>query len=246
MTIEDISLNFITKKTPEQIEGKIKDKFSSAPENSDFEESYSEILKFYGTEVKKIIDKSSFTKSENPEFYLKEKLIEDLSTYFSSIKKELTKVMKKNNSLSIEKSSLKSEKSESTTSKIRESTSFLRLLKEDASTKMTEEDRKFFIKDENNSKKNKKKILKKNKGKELKEENGNFYDLTIEGIELPRVRQRSNSLHLGKRRFENLPVLDLEFEVTTKKKELKVKDDNSVFFMVTNNLFKSGVSVKGC
>lgn len=237
-TIEEISQNFITKKTPEQIEGKIKEKFTASGEGgnaSEFVYLYSDILKFYGRRVKEITGK--IPNRDGKEYYKNEKLVAQLNSYFSSIKKEVTKSIKKLNTVKNEKSSQKSD----STTVIRESTSFLRLLKDEASTKMTEEDRKFssqfFIKDKKCDRSGHKKIQKK-----LIE--GNYYDLTIEGIELPRVRQRSNSLHLGKRRLEMLPALDLEFGI--KRKALKVKDDNSAFFMMTNNLFKSGVGVKGC
>lgn len=238
-TIEEISQNFITKKTPEQIEGKIKEKFKNTGKDgnpSEFVYLYSDILKYYGRKVKEISDRIPDRKSK--EYYKNEKLVVQLNSYFSSVKKEVTKSIKKLNTSKNEKSSVMSD----STTVIRESTSFLRLLKEEASTKMTEEDRKissqFFIRDKKCGRRHQKKNSKK-----LVE--GNYYDLTIEGIELPRVRQRSSSLHLGKRRMEMLPALDLEFGIE-ERRTLKVKDDNSVFFMMTNNLFKSGVGVKGC
>lgn len=236
-------MNFITKKTPDQIQAKINDKFATSS-TGEFEENYSEALNFYGTRVKAIMDK--WPERSGNKYFEAEKLVEELNSYLSSIKKEVTKSIKRHNSLQAEKYSQKSQKSEST--KMLESASFLRLLKEEASTKMTEEDRKisqFFIKEDCKSRG---KLMKKKtrKAHHRKNEEGNYYDLTIEGIELPQVRQRSNSLHLGKRRFEKLPSLDLLEFGLTKKKKLKVKDDNSVFFMVTNNLFKNGASVKGC
>lgn len=188
-------------------------KYALNEEKEDFEETYGGFLKSYGRKVKEIIDR--WPKGLRNEISQCEKLVGELSAYFSSIKKEVTKAIKKINSSKTGELSQLSQKSEST--KFRESSSFLRLLKEEASTKMTEEDRKFFLRDDQKSKKKEK----MSKGKVIE---GNYYDLTIDGIELPRVRQRSNSLHLGKRRFEQLPPVDLDFEVE-RRKELKVKDD---------------------
>ena len=120
----------------------------------------------------------------------------------------------------------------------------------DASTKMTEEDRvmtniAFVLEAEGVVGLGGPPIQKK----PCKNEKIGIFDLTTD-IELPRVRPRSNSFHLGKRRFNELKEIDrggypAKFLKSCERGGGKLEAFGSPFFVMTNRFYKDNEALLG-
>lgn len=111
----------------------------------------------------------------------------------------------------------------------------------DASTKMTEEDRALttvaFALDNEGG------LLSHKAKQNVANMDVSIFDLTTDNIELPRVRLRSNSFHLGKRRMQELKEIDgiadsSKILKTGKASSSRFEAFGSPFFVMTNQFYK--------
>jgi len=170
-------------------------------------------------------------------------VIEGIAKYLHSIKQNVIRLIKKTNLKELDGVEL----SKSNESCFGEEDSMKNIFtqnqrKEDASTKMTEDDRilgnNLFVSDGTKSK------MKRNREKDIC-----IFDLATDNLELPTVRPRSSSFHLGKRRFASLCNPDQNCEKMMKVGEFScfppeggVEGQGGVgssFFMMTNQFYKN-------
>ena len=136
------------------------------------------------------------------------KKIEILVKYLESIKQQVLRLIKKPSGVESKKRSrkasrvLKEGQSSSQHQPVQNNANKMG----DASTKMTEEDRALttvaFALDNEGG------LLRHKTKQNVNKMDVSIFDLTTDNIELPRVRLRSNSFHLGKRRMQELKEID--------------------------------------